>query len=108
VTVKSGETLITRPNPPFPNRFRSLKPHFRIQKPGAQDFEIQLGFQKPGIYSIKAVYDDRPLLPPTEADIRDMIKRGVSRKDQIKLYEDRARSRLGLIESGAILLKVVP
>ena len=108
VTVQSGETLITRPNPPPPNRFRCLKPHFRIQKPGAKNFEIQLGFQKPGTYNIKAVYDDRPLPPPPEKHIQAMIKDGYSRKDQMKSYEDNVRERLGFVESNVILLTVVP
>lgn len=108
VVLQPGETLVMRPNPPLPNKYISLKPHFRIQKAGAKIFEIQLGFQKPETYLIRAVYDDRPLPPPSEEHVQEMIKSGVSREDQTRMYKDRIRNCLGFIESNKVSLTVLP
>lgn len=108
LVLQPGEILITRPDPPPPNTYVSLQPHFQIQRPGAANFEIQLGFQKPGTYRITAVYNDRPLPPPSEEHIQEMIKSGVSREDQMRMYGDRIRNRLGFVESNTVLLRVAP
>ncbi|MDE2143027.1 MAG: hypothetical protein KGJ84_11520, partial [Elusimicrobia bacterium] len=65
-------------------------------------------FEKPGIYRIKAAYDDRPLDQPTEAHIQMMIREGYSREHQMKRAAERAKNSLGFSESNEVILEVVP
>lgn len=89
-----GETVVTRPDPPPPNRFR--------------DMDADLVFKKPGTYRVKATFEEPPLKPESEKHIQAMIKEGISREDQLKMHEKMNRDSLGIIESNTVLLEVVP
>jgi len=121
--LQPGETLLTRPNPPPPNSFRNL--------------DIDLGFNKPGTYRIKAAYDDRPIGPATDEHAQSMARRMLSnskdlpnrrlssaekkllqsiagsqglrkeQKEDIKWRDEGAPDSLGFIESNTVLLEVV-
>jgi hypothetical protein len=94
IMLAPGEILLTRSNPPSPNKFRNLRAEF--------------AFAKPGIYRVTAVYDDRPLPPPDEEDIQAMMREGYSREHQLKRYEDSVRRSLGLVESNTVLIEAAP
>jgi hypothetical protein len=94
VELKSGETLITRPNPVSPDKFR--------------DLNVEFSFDRPGTYRLKAVYDNRPLPAPTEEIIRDMVKDGVSREYLTRAHQKAVRDSLGLVESNTIQVEIVP
>lgn len=89
-----GETLVTRPDPPPPNRFRDLDTSFK--------------FDKPGTYRIKVAFEDPPPKPDTEEHIQAMIKNGVPRERVMKLHEKSVQDSLGIVESNMVSLEVVP
>ena len=92
LSLRPGETLVTRPA--APNAFRNL--------------EVEFSFEKTGIYRVKAAYDDRPLDQPTEAHIQAMIREGYSREHQMKRAAERANNSLGFTESNEVRIEVVP
>jgi hypothetical protein len=94
LALQPGETLFTRPDSPPTNKFR--------------DLIVEFSFMKPGIYRINAAYDDRPLEPDSEEEVRALIKRGVSREQQRDMRKKDVLDSLGFVESNVILLEVVP
>ncbi|MFA6319031.1 MAG: hypothetical protein WC943_16595, partial [Elusimicrobiota bacterium] len=120
--LEPGETLVTKPDLPPPNKFRGLGTSFE--------------FDKPGTYRIKAVYDDVGDHPDVErerdlqkqerslhmsrqelleSDERIRLKQGISleqvqkeREERIALYEENKRTAVGCTESNSVVVEVVP
>ncbi len=120
--LQPGETLLTRPQSPPPNRFRELK--------AAYDFD------HPGTYRIKLVFDDLGGHPDVEE--RDLFtrrakNRGISlqevyrldaitnrelgisieqqkkdRQKEIQDFDKRKLTAIGRVESNTVLLEVMP
>lgn len=118
VTLQPGETLVSRPwrfgsgldrmnkleknenpDPPVSGTFRELAPAMS----GKDDFK----FDKPGTYRIKIVWNDTLGGPPTEKNIQEAIKIGLSRESMMKSYERFMKTHLGRIESNVVTLEVM-
>ena len=91
LALQPGETLITRPAPPPPNRFRELFTRFN--------------FDQLGTYRIRVVYDDRPEEQP-EWFIQRLKKKGRFEAYQ-RDYKEQASKAIGPFESNAVVLEVV-
>ncbi len=94
LTLKPGETLITRSDPPPPNRFRELFTRFT--------------FDRPGTYRLKFVYDDRPE-KLSARDFDYMVKSGIckSREACMRDYEKKVHEAIGPVDSNTVFLEVV-
>ncbi|MEK7858703.1 MAG: hypothetical protein AAB320_06130 [Elusimicrobiota bacterium] len=91
LALQPGETLITRPDPPPPNRFRELFTRFN--------------FDQLGTYRIRVVYDDRPEEQP-EWFIQHLVRKGRFEAYQ-RDYKEQASKAIGPFESNAVVLEVV-
>lgn len=91
--LKPGETLSTRPESRR-SRFRDLRTRFT--------------FDKPGTYRIRAVYNNAPPKPLTEAQIQRKMRAGQSRDELMQLYREMAESSLGAVGSNTVTLEVMP
>lgn len=93
VPLQPGETLISHPDAGSPNGFRDLRTRF--------------DFDKPGTYRIKVRYGRLPPPPPSEEHIQALIKKGISREEQLAAHKEWMRDRLGLLESNTVAIEVV-
>ncbi|MEK7656174.1 MAG: hypothetical protein AAB412_00310 [Elusimicrobiota bacterium] len=94
LALRSGETLITRPDPKTGSPFRELWTDFQFKKAGA--------------YRIRVVYENLPPDPPTQHHIQGMIGRGHTPEEQKKFHDKMVRNSLGLVESNEVILEVAP
>jgi hypothetical protein len=94
MSLRPGEILVTRPDDPTRDRFCVLKTRLKLDEPGA--------------YRLRVVYDNPPLPVPSEAEIQEYIRRGISRKEQMALIAFSVRESLGRIEPNPVVFEVVP
>lgn len=72
-----------------------------------REFWTTYPFDKPGRYEITVAYDDTAPAAPHEDILREIEKRGGSRKRAIADYQEEARKRLGRIESPPVTVEIV-
>lgn len=113
VDLAPGETIVSRPwrwvgSQERQERSRRGETNL-VPRPAGEFRELWTSyrFKTPGNYKIRAVYDDSMAPMPSESFIKDMEKQGSSRESVIAKHKERAKERLGRIESNVVTITVV-
>lgn len=114
VLLQSGETLVTRPwqlgdyqeriNKMMRNEIPDPKVTGAFRELALSTFK----FDQPGRYRISIEMADLPRNPPSEKEIQRRIEAGIDRAYQMKEYREDLRNHLGLLESNAVSIQVLP
>ena len=122
LTLGPGETMLSRPYPAPPNRFRDLGALLRFNQPGT--YRIKLVFddlgEHPDVkeekqFSLQAKNWKISLRDVYKLDARAKLELGISREQQkkdrqeaIQNHEKRRLTAVGRTESNTVLLEVTP
>lgn len=94
IILQPGEALVSKARGGAFGAFNELPTSFK--------------FKIPGTYRIKAAYDDPPPEPPAEEKIQRLIKKDVSRENQMRFYRERVDRSFGRVESETVSIEVIP
>jgi hypothetical protein len=94
VALEPGEILVSRPDPPPPNRFRELR--------------TNVEFDKPGVYRIGLVYDDLGEHPDVEREKELLGEEKKAHVAAVAAFEEKKKRAAGRVESNIVTLEVIP
>ena len=97
-----GETLISRPGQD--KRHKGPPAVAGEYRPLFTDFE----FERPGVYKVRVDFGKPAPRAPDEDTLQRMERRGISRKLQLRQYDDWKRAWIPPVGSNPVSIEVVP
>ena len=114
VVLQPGETVASLPwrwitNEEYLDRFNRGEAELYPRPPGEfRELLTDYRFKAPGRYKLQFVFESIPPDPPTEAELWEDARRGLTRASSMKRYQLKVDGYVGLLNSNEVEITVVP